>query len=260
MSKKLPAMPFYPGDWMKDPELRSVSSAARGLWIDMLCLMWESRRRGYLEIGSGRIVTTEMLARMTGNSLDETTAMIQELDDSGVFSRLDHGVIYSRRMVKDERIRSARSDAGKKGGEARKGDLSKQNSKQKGGKSKASGKQKRGSSVSSSISVSTSVEEPPTPFDFEGVEFPDGMDTSEVRQAIRDWLEYKRKRKEPYKDPADQITRLLRLPKFGGDPGVFVASVDLSIVSEWQGVHVGDGGKLATGPPAKPASRPTIPF
>ncbi len=43
---KLPSFQFYPGDWMKDPALRSVSLEARGLWMDMLCLLFESVRRG----------------------------------------------------------------------------------------------------------------------------------------------------------------------------------------------------------------------
>jgi hypothetical protein len=47
---KLPSFQFYPGDWMKDPALRSVSLEARGLWIDMLCLLFESGRRGYSNI------------------------------------------------------------------------------------------------------------------------------------------------------------------------------------------------------------------
>jgi hypothetical protein len=63
---KLPFFKFYPGDWMKDPALRSVSIAARGLWIDMLCLMHESDRRGYLQHATGKPVTAEQLARMTG--------------------------------------------------------------------------------------------------------------------------------------------------------------------------------------------------
>jgi len=104
---KLPAFQFYPGDWMKDPALRSVSLAARGLWIDMLCLMFEGDRRGYLQHATGKPVTAEQLARMTGSSPDEVSRLLQELDDSGVFSSTDHGVIFSRRMTKDERIRRA---------------------------------------------------------------------------------------------------------------------------------------------------------
>jgi hypothetical protein len=99
---KRPAFLFYTGDWMKDPELRAVSSGARGLWIDMLCLMFESARKGYLQLNSGKIVNAENLARMTGNSTDDTSRWLQELEDSGVFSRNQQGVIYCRRMLSDE--------------------------------------------------------------------------------------------------------------------------------------------------------------
>jgi DNA-binding Lrp family transcriptional regulator len=101
---KLPGYTFYPGDWMKDPALRSVSYAARGLWQDMNCLMFENDRRGYLQV-NGKPVTAEQLARMTGGSTDEVSRYLQELEDSGVFSRTEHGVIFSRRIVRDERER-----------------------------------------------------------------------------------------------------------------------------------------------------------
>jgi hypothetical protein len=113
---KLPSFQFYPGDWMKDPGLRSVSLEARGLWMDMLCLLFESGRRGYLQHATGKPVTPEQLARMTGGSTEQVSRLLQELEDSGVFSRTEHGTIYSRRMIRDERKRSACSEAGKKGG------------------------------------------------------------------------------------------------------------------------------------------------
>lgn len=90
---------------MKDPELRAVSSGARGLWIDMLSLMFESARRGYLQFNNGKVVSAENLARMTGNSTDDVSHWLQELDNSGVLSRTDDGTIYSRRQVRDEATR-----------------------------------------------------------------------------------------------------------------------------------------------------------
>jgi biotin operon repressor len=113
---KLPSFQFYPGGWMKDPGLRSVSLEARGLWIDMLCLLFESGRRGYLQHATGKPVSDEQLARMTGSSSEQVSRLLQELDDSGVFSRTEHGTIYSRRMIRDERKRKACSEAGKMGG------------------------------------------------------------------------------------------------------------------------------------------------
>lgn len=112
---KRPAFQFYPGDWLRDPGVRSISFAARGLWTDMLCLMHESDRRGYLQL-NGKPVNAEQLARMTGGSTDDVSRLLQELDDSGVFSRSEHGIIYSRRMVRDERKREKCVEAGKRGG------------------------------------------------------------------------------------------------------------------------------------------------
>lgn len=113
---KAPAFQFYTGDWMKDPALRPCSIAARGLWIDMLSLMFESPRRGYLQHATGKPVTAEQIARMTGCSTDEVSRLLQELDDAGVFSRTDSGVILSRRLVRDERKRELCRKAGLKGG------------------------------------------------------------------------------------------------------------------------------------------------
>jgi hypothetical protein len=113
---KLPSLQFYPGDWMKDPAVRSVTVAARGLWIDMLCLMHESDRRGYLQHATGRPVTSEQLARMTGCSASEVARLLRELEESGVFSRTEDGVIFNRRMVLDEHKRTLFREAGRKGG------------------------------------------------------------------------------------------------------------------------------------------------
>lgn len=116
---KLPSFQFYPGDWMKDPALRAVSLAARGLWMDTLCLMFESARRGYLQHATGKPVTHEQLARMTGCSAEEASRLLQELEDSGVFSRTEHGVIFSKRMVRDELRRQTNRENGSKGGNPR---------------------------------------------------------------------------------------------------------------------------------------------
>lgn len=92
---------------MKDPALRSVALAARGLWIDMLCLMFESSRRGYLQQANGQPLSLAQLARMTGCSTDEVAHLVQELEDAGVCSRTEHGTIYSRRLVREEHKRES---------------------------------------------------------------------------------------------------------------------------------------------------------
>jgi hypothetical protein len=116
MKSKLPAIMFYIGDWMKASDIRMCSFAARGLWFDMLCLMHESDRRGFLQQPNGLPISQEQLCRMTGGSPDEVARLLQELDNSGVFSRSDKGIIYCRRMVRDEHKRQLLSAAGRKGG------------------------------------------------------------------------------------------------------------------------------------------------
>lgn len=110
---KRPAFQFYPGDWQRDTALRFCSVAARGLWIDMMCLMHEGAPYGHLKVGSKDILPP-VLARMVGASLPEVEGWLAELEQAGVFSRTDDGTIYSRRMVRDEEIRQARAAGGVK--------------------------------------------------------------------------------------------------------------------------------------------------
>jgi hypothetical protein len=105
-SAKLPSFQFYPGDWMKDPALRAVSLPARGLWIDLLCLMWESPIRGVLLSDSRRPFSAEHIARMSGCSVEVAGSLIDELKSVGVCSVRKDGSILSRRMVREEEERS----------------------------------------------------------------------------------------------------------------------------------------------------------
>ena len=111
-----PWMKFFTGDYFRDPGVRSVSLAARGLWMDMLCLMHQNARKGYLQHPSGLPVTPVQLARMAGGGVDEVAGLLQELENSGVFSRTKDGVIYSRRMDRDARKSALCSEAGRRGG------------------------------------------------------------------------------------------------------------------------------------------------
>lgn len=113
--EKLPYFPFYTGDWMKDVNLRSVSIAARGFWFELLCLMHESERRGYLQI-NGISPSHEQLARMTGCSSEEASRYLVELANATVFSTSNDGIIYSRRMTRDDEKRRKSMKNGKLGG------------------------------------------------------------------------------------------------------------------------------------------------
>ncbi len=112
---KRPSFQFYPADWRKDPALSTCSLAARGLWIELMCVAHESDDYGVLCI-NGKPMTDAQIARTVGETPAVVTKLIKELDEAGVFSRRADGAIYSRRMVADEHIRNVRSAAGRLGG------------------------------------------------------------------------------------------------------------------------------------------------
>lgn len=112
---KRPAFMFYPADWRKDPGLRVCSIAARGLWMDVLCLMHEAEPYGHLVV-NGVAISDAQLARLVGESIATVRKLMSELEAHNVFSRTDAGVAFSRRMVADERVRAARAAGGNLGG------------------------------------------------------------------------------------------------------------------------------------------------
>lgn len=111
---KRPAFQFYPADWRKDMALQSCSVAARGLWVDILCIAHECEPYGHLTV-NGKPMSAAQIGRHTGLTQREAEKLLQELADAGVSSTTEDGVIYSRRMVRDEDIRNRRAEGGKEG-------------------------------------------------------------------------------------------------------------------------------------------------
>lgn len=232
---KLPSFQFYPGDWMKDPALRGVSIAARGLWIDMLCLMHENDRRGYMQHPNGKPVTAEQLARMTGCSTDEATRMLAELIESGVCSCTEHGVIYSRRIVRDENKRRLCSEAGKKGGGNPTFGVHPKGVPK--GTTKGDSKGVANPSSSTSSSSSTSDKDPPNP--------PAGG--QEFQAAVAEWLAYKAEKGQRYK-PRGLKAVYAQLAAMGEARAI--AAIRASMAANYAGIFEPN----TTGPP-----RPHVP-
>jgi hypothetical protein len=120
-----PAFQFYGGDWMHDPGVRACSLAARGLWIDMISIMSQIEDPyGHLVFSAAKDTAKDahkdiltpilppVLARMVGASQMEVEQCLAELESFGVFSRTPEGVIFSRRMVRDEKVRESRAAGG----------------------------------------------------------------------------------------------------------------------------------------------------
>lgn len=110
-----PSYPWYPGDWQRDTGVQLCSLAARGLWREMLDLMWTSPERGVLLEANGNQMSSGALARLVRSDEVEVQRLLAELEAQKVFSKDAHGRVYSRRMIRDEVQRRTKAAAGKKG-------------------------------------------------------------------------------------------------------------------------------------------------
>ncbi len=87
----------------------------------MLSFMHQGSPYGYLTLPATgkdtltpvlRPILPHVLARMVGGSTEDVERLLGELEDAGVFSRTDDGIIFSRRMVQDEKLRETRASGG----------------------------------------------------------------------------------------------------------------------------------------------------
>ena len=91
---------FFWADWLSDVNLRRCSPAARGLWMDMLCVAAQHEPVGYLCVNGESLEACDM-ARIAGVEEALATSLMAELARNGVYSRDRRGRLYSRRMVRD---------------------------------------------------------------------------------------------------------------------------------------------------------------
>jgi hypothetical protein len=142
---KSPGFWFFTGDWMKDPELRFCSLFARGLLVDLLCILFEAKEQGYASNPDGTPRTDEQIAdAVSGGSREDKLSALAELERSGVLSPYFRAVLFSRRIARVSELSEARKQNGSKGGSKTQAKL------------KQTGEQKAGVSVSVSDSVSDS--------------------------------------------------------------------------------------------------------
>lgn len=100
LSVKQPWIKFYSSDWRADVTLGTCSLAARGLWMEMLCIMNEAESRGSLA-KNGAPFTVAQIAALARAPIGEVKKLLIELEQEGVFSRDPDGTIYSRRIRRD---------------------------------------------------------------------------------------------------------------------------------------------------------------
>jgi len=107
---------------MKDPELRFCSLLARGLLVDLLCMMFESSRQGELAKPDGTPRSDcEIADAIPGARREDKIAALRELENAGVIKRNENtGVLYSNRILEIAKRSETYSKNGAKGGAKRK--------------------------------------------------------------------------------------------------------------------------------------------
>ena len=114
---KWPFLKFYVRDWQSDFELRMCSIESRGFWFECLCIMHSAKRRGFMETPRGHPLTDDQTCRLMATSKGDLLRCMEELTEYGVPSfEEETGIMYCRRMVKDDKKAEKCSVAGKKNG------------------------------------------------------------------------------------------------------------------------------------------------
>ena len=100
---KAPAFQFYVRDWLSDPSLRQIEFSSKGIWMDLLCYLWESETRG--ELTSDK----RGFCRMIGCAENEFEQFLSDAEKT-LFCDISvtNNVIVTvrnRRMYRDEKQR-----------------------------------------------------------------------------------------------------------------------------------------------------------
>lgn len=98
---KLPYMQFYPADYLRDT--RCLSMASRGAWVDILCTLWNAKKRGQ------KTLSLEGWAGELGKPAAEVSLYLLDLEshEIGKFihEKDEKITIICRRMVREDRTR-----------------------------------------------------------------------------------------------------------------------------------------------------------
>jgi len=100
---KLPWMQFYPADYLLDTQ--PLSPAARGLWMDLICLLWRADSRGSMTL------TQDQWARLLRCDVTLLVTVLDELQQFTICDIVNNGnatvTVRSRRMAKEEKHRKS---------------------------------------------------------------------------------------------------------------------------------------------------------
>ena len=103
---------WFWSDWAGDLAVRSLTTAERGLWIDLLTLAATGNPTGYVVDARGEPLSLEQIARFANCTLAECSSLIDGILAKGVASRDRSGRLLNRRMVRDLELSVKRRRAG----------------------------------------------------------------------------------------------------------------------------------------------------
>ncbi|MGJ7529832.1 hypothetical protein [Variovorax sp. GB1P17] len=208
-----PSFQFYPADWRNNANLRRCSPAARGIWVDVMCVLHDSDEYGVVRWPLNDLA----------NSANAPIKLVRELVDKNVLKGGDKALAapfiyvprsgrkngdpvtllptqagplwYSSRMVKDEYVRTIRGEASRfgEGNDATPNNASKASPKPTFGDGSTSSSSTTSSSLRSE-DISSGSAEPKYPSEFEAawLAYPDRPGRSKA-DACKAW---KARRKE----------------------------------------------------------------
>jgi hypothetical protein len=102
MANKLPALQFYPGDWLKDPSVSMCSPSTRGIWVDFLCAMHNLDRCGQL---TGNYAQLSRIARCSPAEAEVAVKELHNTKTADVIFCNNDVTITNRRMMREHNER-----------------------------------------------------------------------------------------------------------------------------------------------------------
>lgn len=221
--RKYPWFKFFASDWLADPALQSCSLAARGVWADLLSLMYRCASPGVLADEDGGAWSDARVVGSVRGNPSEVRAALNELLDRKVARRNPSGAIYSKRMVADCLVRDTNADR-------------MHNRRTMAAQSLHNARIVQKSSAYASVSDSDSVldggcggKPKPDP------EFPAGLDTPDFRAAWAEWLAYRRERRLAKLVPRTVSGTFRRLSAIG--PERAARAIRHSMDNGWQSIN-----------------------
>jgi len=210
-----PSFQFYPDDWISEASLKLCSLEAKGLWIEMLMIMFSAEKRGSLTV-NGIVISSKELAKLIGEKEDLTTKLLNELEKFNVFTKLKDGLIINRRMYynaeRKEKIHEIRVEAGRKGGSS---------------KIPSKKKPKQAAPTSSSTSIPSSFTK--------GLKETHKGKSENFWQTIEQFISFRKKMKKPMTEYAVKLL-IGKLEKLSREELEQIEIMNQSIMSSWLGV------------------------